>query len=174
MRAIDVLRLLWSAEPSVSYAGKHYTLNDARPGPRPAHPISMFKPRMIRLVGRKADGWLPSLGVLTREALRAGNEQIDEAADNAGRDPRAIRRLINVQGLIGEKEPPSRSQLPVGYLAGVPLAGAPGWWVETIAGFAQDGFRHDRVLAGRPLAAPGRVVDRRGTATAPKPRRCSR
>jgi alkanesulfonate monooxygenase SsuD/methylene tetrahydromethanopterin reductase-like flavin-dependent oxidoreductase (luciferase family) len=142
--AIDVLRLLWSAERSVSYAGKHYTLNDARPGPRPAHPISIwlgaFKPRMIRLVGRKADGWLPSLGVLTREALRVGNEQIDEAADNAGRDPRAIRRLINVQGLIGEKEPPSRSQLPVGYLAGEPLAGAPGWWVETIAGFAQDGF----------------------------------
>src|SRR5579859_1735628 len=112
--AIDVIRLLWSEERSVSYAGKHYRLNDARPGPRPAHPIAIwvgaFKPRMIRLVGRKADGWLPSLGVLTRDELRAGNEQIDEAAEKAGRDPSSIRRLINIQGLIGETAPPSRSE----------------------------------------------------------------
>jgi alkanesulfonate monooxygenase SsuD/methylene tetrahydromethanopterin reductase-like flavin-dependent oxidoreductase (luciferase family) len=142
--AIDVIRLLWSAERSVSFEGKHYRLNDARPGPRPAHPIAIwvgaFKPRMIRLVGRKADGWLPSLGALTRDELRAGNEQIDEAADKAGRDPRSIRRLINLQGLIGDRPPPRRADLPVGYLAGEPLAGPAGWWVETIAGFAQDGF----------------------------------
>jgi len=142
--AIDVIRLLWSEERSVSFEGKHYRLNDARPGPRPAHPISIwlgaFKPRMIRLVGRKADGWLPSLGVLTRDELRAGNQQIDGAADRAGRDPRAIRRLLNVQGLIGDTRPPRRADLPVGYLAGEPLAGPAAWWVETIAGFAQDGF----------------------------------
>src|SRR5881398_2111394 len=82
--AIDVIRLLWSEERSVSFDGKHYRLDDARPGPRPAHPIAIwvgaFKPRMIRLVGRKADGWLPSLGVLTRDELRAGNERIDAAA----------------------------------------------------------------------------------------------
>jgi alkanesulfonate monooxygenase SsuD/methylene tetrahydromethanopterin reductase-like flavin-dependent oxidoreductase (luciferase family) len=142
--AIDVIRLLWSEERSVSFEGRHYRLNDARPGPRPAHPISIwvgaFKPRMIRLVGRKADGWLPSLGVLTRDELRAGNEQIDEAAENAGRDPRSIRRLINVQGLIGDGTPPRRSELRVGYLAGEPLAGPPEWWVETIASFGQDGF----------------------------------
>jgi alkanesulfonate monooxygenase SsuD/methylene tetrahydromethanopterin reductase-like flavin-dependent oxidoreductase (luciferase family) len=142
--AIDVIRLLWSQERSVSFEGKHYRLNDARPGPRPLHPISIwlgaFKPRMIRLVGRKADGWLPSLGVLTRDELRAGNRQIDEAADQAGRDRRAIRRLLNVQGLIGDRPPPQRADLPVGYLAGEPLAGPAAWWVETIAGFAEDGF----------------------------------
>src|SRR6266446_1514902 len=76
--AIDVIRLLWSDERSVSFEGKHYRLNDARPGPQPAHPIGIwvgaFKPRMLRLVGRKADGWLPSLGVLSREEMRAGQE----------------------------------------------------------------------------------------------------
>jgi alkanesulfonate monooxygenase SsuD/methylene tetrahydromethanopterin reductase-like flavin-dependent oxidoreductase (luciferase family) len=142
--AIDVIRLLWSDERSVSFEGKHYRLRDARPGPRPAHPISIwvgaFKPRMIRLVGRKADGWLPSLGVLTRDELRAGNKQIDEAAERASRDPRSIRRLLNVQGLIGDQEPPGRADLPVGYLAGEPLAGPAGWWVETFAGFVEDGF----------------------------------
>jgi alkanesulfonate monooxygenase SsuD/methylene tetrahydromethanopterin reductase-like flavin-dependent oxidoreductase (luciferase family) len=175
--AIDVIRLLWSEERSVSFEGHHYRLNDARPGPRPAHPISIwvgaFKPRMIRLVGRKADGWLPSLGVLTRDQLRAGNEQIDEAADTAGRDPRSIRRLINLQGLIGEKAPPSRSELPVGYLAGEPLAGAAGWWVETIAGFAEDGFdtivfwpvdpspnQLERLIAEVVPQLPGQIPDR--------------
>src|SRR3989441_1923542 len=33
--AIDVMRLLWSDERSVSFEGKHYRLNDARPGPQP-------------------------------------------------------------------------------------------------------------------------------------------
>jgi len=142
--AIDVIRLLWSDERSVSYAGKHYQLNDARPGPRPAHPIGIwlgaFKPRMIRLVGRKADGWLPSLGVLTRAEMRAGNQQIDDAAEKAGRDPSSIRRLLNVQGLIGNEAPPRRAELPVGYLAGEPLAGPAEWWIETITGFMEDGF----------------------------------
>jgi alkanesulfonate monooxygenase SsuD/methylene tetrahydromethanopterin reductase-like flavin-dependent oxidoreductase (luciferase family) len=142
--AIDLIRLLWSDERSVSFEGRYYRLADARPGPQPAHPISIwvgaFKPRMLRLVGRKADGWLPSLGVLTRDELRAGNEQIDAAAEGAGRDPASIRRILNVQGLIGERHPPQRSELRVGYLAGEPLAGGAGWWAETIAGFVADGF----------------------------------
>jgi alkanesulfonate monooxygenase SsuD/methylene tetrahydromethanopterin reductase-like flavin-dependent oxidoreductase (luciferase family) len=142
--AIDVIRLLWSEERSVSFAGKHYRLDGAQPGPRPAHPIGIwvgaFKPRMLRLVGRKADGWLPSLGVLTRDELRAANDQIDAAAVKAGRDPRSIRRIVNVQGVIGDRPGPSRSELPVGYLAGEPLAGPADWWVQTLAGFVDDGF----------------------------------
>jgi alkanesulfonate monooxygenase SsuD/methylene tetrahydromethanopterin reductase-like flavin-dependent oxidoreductase (luciferase family) len=142
--AIDVIRLLWSEERTVSFDGKYYRLDGAYPGPRPAHPIGIwvgaFKPRMLRLVGRKADGWLPSLGVLTRDELRAGNEQIDAAAEQAGRDPASIRRIINVQGMIGEGPAPSRSELPVGYLAGEPLAGPADWWVETLASFVDDGF----------------------------------
>jgi alkanesulfonate monooxygenase SsuD/methylene tetrahydromethanopterin reductase-like flavin-dependent oxidoreductase (luciferase family) len=142
--AIDVIRLMWSSESSASFDGKHYRLEDARPGPQPAHQIGIwvgaFKPRMLRLVGRKADGWLPSLGVLTRDELRAGNQRIDAAAEKAGRERRSIRRIINVQGVIGDRPAPARSSLPVGYLAGEPLAGPADWWVETLAGFAQDGF----------------------------------
>jgi alkanesulfonate monooxygenase SsuD/methylene tetrahydromethanopterin reductase-like flavin-dependent oxidoreductase (luciferase family) len=142
--AIEVIRLMWSGERVVSFEGSHYRLADAHPGPRPVHAIGIwlgaFKPRMLRLVGRRADGWLPSLGVLTRDELRAGNELIDEAAEKAGRDPRSIRRLINVQGLIGEGPAPARSELPVGYLAGEPLVGPADWWAETLMGFAADGF----------------------------------
>ena len=133
--AIDVIRLLWSVERSVSFAGTHYRLDGAQPGPRPAHPIGIwvgaFKPRMLRLVGRKADGWLPSLGVLTRDELRAANARIDD-------------RLA-----------PARSELPVGYLAGEPLAGPAAWWVETFAGFVDDGF--DTPVFWPVDTAPGQV-----------------
>jgi len=113
-------------------------------------------------------GWLPSLGVLTRGELRAGNEQIDAAAEKAGRDPRSIRRIINVQGLIGEQPAPSRSELRVGYLAGEPLAGSADWWVETCAGFVDGRLRHACVLAGGHRARLGRLARRRrGSALPP-------
>jgi alkanesulfonate monooxygenase SsuD/methylene tetrahydromethanopterin reductase-like flavin-dependent oxidoreductase (luciferase family) len=157
--AIDVIRLLWSEERSVSFHGNYYRLDGAHPGPRPAHSIGVwvgaFKPRMLRLVGRKADGWLPSLGVLTRDELRAGNDRVDAAAENAGRDPASIRRIINVQGFIGEQPEPPRSALPVGYLAGEPLAGSADWWVETLAGFVDDGF--DTVVFWPIDPVPGQV-----------------
>jgi alkanesulfonate monooxygenase SsuD/methylene tetrahydromethanopterin reductase-like flavin-dependent oxidoreductase (luciferase family) len=142
--AIEVIRLMWSSERSVSFEGKHYRLEDARPGPRPVHAMGIwlgaFKPRMLRLVGRKADGWVPSLGVLSAGEMRAGHERIDAAAADAGRDPRQIRRVLNLQGVIGESRTPPAGQLPVGYLMGEPLAGPPGWWAETLSGFAEDGF----------------------------------
>jgi alkanesulfonate monooxygenase SsuD/methylene tetrahydromethanopterin reductase-like flavin-dependent oxidoreductase (luciferase family) len=157
--AIEVIRLMWSGEQSVSFEGRHYRLADARPGPRPAHAMGIwvgaFKPRMLRLVGRKGDGWLPSLGVLSADELRAGNQRIDAAAEDAGRDPRQIRRVLNLQGVIGESSTSSGGPLPVGYLAGEPLVGPPEWWAETLTGFARDGF--DTLVFWPVDPAPGQV-----------------
>ena len=122
---------------------------------------------MLRLVGRKADGWLPSLGVLSADELRAGNERIDAAAEAVGRDPRQIRRILNLQGVIGESRTPPGGKLPVGYLAGEPLAGPPDWWAETLTGFAARRLRHARVLARRPLAPS------RWSCSPARSRRCS-
>jgi alkanesulfonate monooxygenase SsuD/methylene tetrahydromethanopterin reductase-like flavin-dependent oxidoreductase (luciferase family) len=143
--AIEVIRLMWSGERSVSFEGHHYRLEDARPGPQPVHQVGIwlgaFRPRMIRLVGRMADGWIPSLGPLSPEDLTAGNQLIDAAAEAAGRDPSQIRRVLNVQGVIGEGRTPPGGRLPVGYIqVGEPLAGPPEWWAETLTGFAEDGF----------------------------------
>lgn len=102
--AIDVIRAIWdtTAARSLRFAGEHYRLEGARPGPVPAHDIPIwiggYKPRMLRLIGRKADGWLPSLGYIQLGDIAAGNRIIDEAARAAGRDPREIRRLVNVSG----------------------------------------------------------------------------
>jgi alkanesulfonate monooxygenase SsuD/methylene tetrahydromethanopterin reductase-like flavin-dependent oxidoreductase (luciferase family) len=142
--AIEVIRLMWSGERSVSFKGGYYRLEDARPGPAPVHPMGIwlgaFRPRMISLVGKKADGWLPSFGVLSADELRAGNERIDEAAEAAGRDPAQIRRALNLQGVIADGRTPPEGELPVAYLQGEPLAGPPEWLAETLTGFVDDGF----------------------------------
>ncbi len=102
--AIDVIRGIWNTQDRapLRVPGEFHHLDGAKRGPAPAHPIPIwigaYRPRMQRLVGRKADGWLPSLGRLEPGALSAGNRAIDEAAVAVGRDPRQIRRILNVSG----------------------------------------------------------------------------
>jgi hypothetical protein len=50
---------------------------------------------MLSLVGRAADGWVPSLGYSQPADLLEGNRRIDEAAASVGRDPLSIRRILN-------------------------------------------------------------------------------
>lgn len=57
-------------------------------------------PRMLNLIGRLADGWIPSSGFAPPERLPELHERIDEAAQAAGRKPSEIRRVYNVSGTI--------------------------------------------------------------------------
>jgi alkanesulfonate monooxygenase SsuD/methylene tetrahydromethanopterin reductase-like flavin-dependent oxidoreductase (luciferase family) len=57
--------------------------------------------RTLALVGRTADGWVPSSGWATPDRLPDMNARIDEAAVAAGRDPEDIARVYNVWGTIG-------------------------------------------------------------------------
>ena len=97
--AIQVIRLLWSGQHGIRFAGKFYALHGAHSGPVPAHPIGIwlgaYKPRMLGIIGRLADGWVPSYGYVKEPDLLDGNRRIDEAAATAGRDPRSIRRVLN-------------------------------------------------------------------------------
>jgi hypothetical protein len=100
--AIDVIRAIWDADdPSaVHIEGEYYTLDGAERGPAPAHKIPIvlgaYRPKMLDLIGRKADGWLPSLPVMEPGGLEQGNAIIDDAARAAGRDPREITRQLNI------------------------------------------------------------------------------
>ncbi|TDW79349.1 LLM class flavin-dependent oxidoreductase [Kribbella sp. VKM Ac-2566] len=101
--AIAIMREVWTpGGGGIRLAGKHYTLSGAKRGPAPAHDVSIwlgaYKPRMLALTGRLADGWLPSSGYAGPEQLAAMNKVIDEAAVEAGRDPAAVRRLYNISG----------------------------------------------------------------------------
>jgi alkanesulfonate monooxygenase SsuD/methylene tetrahydromethanopterin reductase-like flavin-dependent oxidoreductase (luciferase family) len=107
---IHVIRELWNAgeRGGARFEGKHYRLAGALRGPAPVHDISIwigaYKPRMLRLVGRLGDGWLPTVAGLKPGDLAAGNAIIDAAAARAGREPQAIRRLLN----LGAVEAPAR------------------------------------------------------------------
>ncbi|MBZ9645864.1 hypothetical protein [Streptomyces sp. PSKA30] len=83
----------------------------------------MVRPdRFLRLVGRVADGWLPSLSYIEGglAGLAKASRYVDEGAEAAGRDPAAVRRLLN----IGDHFTPGGS----GALSG-PLA----QWAEQLA-----------------------------------------
>ena len=118
--AVQVVRQMWDVEQrgGVRVQGKHHRVVGAKRGPAPAHDVPIwvgaYKPRMLRLVGRLADGSLPSLGYLGgAEALRGMNEVIDEAAAEAGRDPRVVRRLLNIG--LEDAEPERLAELTLEY-----------------------------------------------------------
>jgi alkanesulfonate monooxygenase SsuD/methylene tetrahydromethanopterin reductase-like flavin-dependent oxidoreductase (luciferase family) len=97
--AIQVIRLLWTGQHGIKFEGEFYHLRGAHSGPVPAHPIGIwlgaYRPRMLSLAGRLADGWVPSYGYVKEPDLLHGNERIDAAARAAGREPAAIRRVLN-------------------------------------------------------------------------------
>lgn len=98
--AIAVIRLVWSGGRGVRFEGKFYQLAGLNAGPVPPHPIGIwlgaYKPKMLGLVGRAADGWVPSLGYMKPEEMADAVARVDDAAREAGRDPGAIRRVANV------------------------------------------------------------------------------
>lgn len=131
--AIEIIRGIWDVgdRSRLVVDGRHHRVDGAKRGPAPAHDIAIWlgalRPRMLRLIGRKADGWLPSLAYLKGvQQLAESNEVIDEAADAAGRDPAQVRRLLNVGGRLTDQ----RSDRL--------LTGPPRQWAEQLAGLTLD------------------------------------
>jgi alkanesulfonate monooxygenase SsuD/methylene tetrahydromethanopterin reductase-like flavin-dependent oxidoreductase (luciferase family) len=125
--AIEVMRLVWSDERSLHFDGELYSLKGMRPGPHPAHPIGIwvgaYGPRMLDLIGRLADGWVPSLGYSPPEKLAELHKRIDAGAQRAGREPAEIRRAYNLNGKIGAE-------------GGGLLEGPASKWVDALSRFA--------------------------------------
>ena len=101
--AVEILRASWSDERAVDFDGRHYRLERARVGPKPAHEIGIWlgaaKPRALALTGRVADGWAaPLMNYMPPAATLEAQALIDRAAREAGRDPSEIRRIYNMSG----------------------------------------------------------------------------
>lgn len=131
--AIQIIREVWATDQGggVRVKGKYYHVNGAKRGPAPAHDISIwigaYKPKMLQLTGRVADGWLPSLGYLSGGPadLTEMNKYIDEAAISSGRKPSDVRRLLNISGQFAQS---GRSL----------LNGPPQQWAEDLSRLALD------------------------------------
>jgi alkanesulfonate monooxygenase SsuD/methylene tetrahydromethanopterin reductase-like flavin-dependent oxidoreductase (luciferase family) len=106
---ISVIRALWSGQRSVTFDGEHYHVRGIRPGPLPAHDVGIWLgaigPRMLKLTGTMADGWVPSISYVPPARARESNAIIDAAARKAGRDPAAIVRVYNVSGSFARTAP---------------------------------------------------------------------
>ena len=128
--------------------GEYYHLDGSKPGPPPGDDLGIwlgaYGPRMLRLTGAAARGWMPSLGFLPLDKLPAAVARLDEAAREAGRDPSRIRKVYNLNGMIGAE-------------SGTPFAGSAAQWADQIAALVSEqgmnGFAfwpdddHDRQLA---------------------------
>ena len=125
--AINVMRLVWSDERSLRFEGEIYSLRGMRPGPHPFHDIGIwvgaYGPRMLALIGRHADGWIPSYGNAPPERIPEMQRRIDGGAERAGREAAQIRRAYNLSGRIGEG-------------GDGPLDGPISRWVEELTRFA--------------------------------------
>jgi alkanesulfonate monooxygenase SsuD/methylene tetrahydromethanopterin reductase-like flavin-dependent oxidoreductase (luciferase family) len=138
--AIEIIRAIWnpSQRGGVRVAGQHYQVTGAKRGPEPAHDIPIWigarKPRMLRLIGARADGWLPSMFYLKDGDLDRGNRIIDEAAAAAGRDPREVRRLLNIGGSFAGRD-------------GGFLQGPPEQWAEQLLPLAVESGVSTFILA---------------------------
>ncbi len=149
--ALTILRSFWSGQRSVRFEGQHYQVVGAHPGPALPHPVRIYVgaygPRMLRLTGRLADGWLPSLGdhYLHPEDAAKGHAAIDEAARAAGRDPTEVERALNVMSLNG----------------------TPATWADQLARMSEQ-LRFSTLLVGVPQQDPVTFVRRLGEDTAPR------
>ncbi|HEU4807221.1 MAG TPA: LLM class flavin-dependent oxidoreductase, partial [Homoserinimonas sp.] len=156
--AIRIIRGVWAVGEAgrLEVNGQHYRVDGAKRGPAPAHDIGVwvgaYKPRILRMTGRVGDGWLPSLGYFPGGAsdLEELNKHVDDGAEKAGRDPRAIRRLLNIAGRFE----------PAG---GSALVGPPSQWAEELAEITLDYGTSGFILA----ADDATSIERFGAEVAP-------
>ena len=127
IEAIAVIRGFW-AGGSLRFEGEHYPVSGLHAGPKPAHDIPIwlgaYGPRMMRVTGQLADGWVPSMGYADPPALPDLTERLDDAAVSAGRAPHDVRRIYNIFGSFGTGS---------GFLKGTPAN-----WAEQLAELSLD------------------------------------
>jgi len=97
--ALQVCKKLWTEDVS-NFDGAHYTLKDALCNPKPVqtpHPpivLGGTKPKILRVIARHADEWN---GVAFEpNGWRESNAELDKACGDVGRDPREIRRGVQL------------------------------------------------------------------------------
>ncbi|MFG2925628.1 LLM class flavin-dependent oxidoreductase [Streptomyces sp. NPDC048305] len=109
----------------------YHSIDGYRAGPATPKPVGLWlgaqKPRMLAMTGRLADGWISPLNIYVPPLeVPSRQEIIDKAAIEAGRDPKDLRRIYNVIGVIGEH----------GDAPG--LVGGVQHWVETLTQWVVD------------------------------------
>jgi alkanesulfonate monooxygenase SsuD/methylene tetrahydromethanopterin reductase-like flavin-dependent oxidoreductase (luciferase family) len=129
--AIQIIRGLWS-QPEFSFSGRLYRTEDADLEPKPAHRIPIwlgtFGDRALRVTGRHADGWIPSLGYVPDDDLLAMRRKVLAARDTGDED---FTCALNLTIHVGGRPDPARPEL---------VAGTAEQITERLRGFIRAGF----------------------------------
>ena len=112
--ALELLRALWSGAP-VDFDGRFTRVPGLALQPGPVQPggppiwLGGRRPAAIRRAGRFADAWMPYM--YSPEQLAASLAEVRAAAEQAGRDPAAVRGAIFCWGGVDEDAARSRREV---------------------------------------------------------------
>jgi phthiodiolone/phenolphthiodiolone dimycocerosates ketoreductase len=116
--ALQIIRRCFTSRGPISFEGKHFRLEQAvmdlepPPGRVPQIWVAAHGPRMLKLTGRYADGWLPMLpAVPTPQQYAARLAEIRRAASDAGRDPEAITPALMAPTVVAPTAKKARALL---------------------------------------------------------------
>ncbi|MBB6347622.1 alkanesulfonate monooxygenase SsuD/methylene tetrahydromethanopterin reductase-like flavin-dependent oxidoreductase (luciferase family) [Nonomuraea muscovyensis] len=101
--AITLVRALCGGGDPVTFDGEFYQVTGLEPAPIPAPPVwtGSVGPKSLEVTGRLADGWIPGHAAdWLSPRYRTSRPVIDQAAADAGRDPREIATIYNLPGVI--------------------------------------------------------------------------
>jgi coenzyme F420-dependent glucose-6-phosphate dehydrogenase len=97
--AVDLIRRLWSEE-RVTFEGEYYRTDRATVYDRPEQPVPIYiaasGPLAAKLAGRRGDGFICTSGK-PRELYEELLGKVEEGARDAGRDPGALPRMIEIK-----------------------------------------------------------------------------
>ena len=110
---LQILSKLWSEEEHISYSGPHYDFQDVAFYPKPIQRIPIWVggegAAAQRRTARYGDAWFPYYVHITPAELKAGFENAQRLAGEAGRDPASIQlaccRPIEITSESVEQDP---------------------------------------------------------------------
>ena len=134
--ALHLIRLLWESDGPVDHAGRFWRLRkavfDLMPydGRFPPIWVGAHGPRMLRITGRYADGWIPSLP-MTPQDYGSRLAVVRGAADEAGRDPAAIVASFHIYILPAVDHETAHRMLACPLAGALALVGSSWQWERT-------------------------------------------
>lgn len=155
--AIQILKRLWS-EDGVSFAGRHFQLDQVTVYPKPFRPVPIFvggrSDAALRRAGRLGDGYT---GIwLSPERFRESGERIAQVASAAGRDPDEVELGMQFWTSIAASRDEARAmvagameaqyRLPFDRFERHTPFGAAREVAEYLAPFVEAGARHVNLL----------------------------
>ncbi len=139
---------------AVDFAGKYYEARECvlKPrGPRPEGPpimIGSIGPKMLKLVARYADVWNSYWDDTTNSPQGAARlrEIVDEACNEAGRDPATLERTVTVLTADADADP-WWNDMPFGKedMAITPMIGGPDQIAEELTAYRREGVAHVQI-----------------------------